>query len=65
MCHFLPVHHIGMAFLAGSKAKIQLINKNDCPFRGLKAKKDDMQPKDVLQYGNIKSYVKKNWIPRH
>ena len=24
MCHFLPVHHLGMAFLAGSKAKIQL-----------------------------------------
>ena len=25
MCHFLPVHHLGMAFLAGSKAKIQHI----------------------------------------
>ena len=23
MCHFLPVHHLGMAFLAGSMAKIQ------------------------------------------
>ena len=23
MCHFLPVHHLGMAFLAGLKAKIQ------------------------------------------
>ena len=23
MCHFLPVHHLGMAFLAASKAKIQ------------------------------------------
>ena len=23
MCHFLPVHHLEMAFLAGSKAKIQ------------------------------------------
>ena len=23
MCHFLPVHHLRMAFLAGSKAKIQ------------------------------------------
>ena len=23
MCHFLPVHHLGKAFLAGSKAKIQ------------------------------------------
>ena len=23
MCHFLPVHHLGMAFLAGSKAKIK------------------------------------------
>ena len=23
MCHFRPVHHLGMAFLAGSKAKIQ------------------------------------------
>ena len=23
MCHFLPLHHLGMAFLAGSKAKIQ------------------------------------------
>ena len=23
MCHFLPVHHLGMAFLAGPKAKIQ------------------------------------------
>ena len=23
MCHFLPVHHLGMAFLVGSKAKIQ------------------------------------------
>ena len=23
MCHFLPVHHLGMVFLAGSKAKIQ------------------------------------------
>ena len=23
MCHFLPVHHFGMAFLAGSKVKIQ------------------------------------------
>ena len=22
MCHFLPVHHLGMAFLAGSKVKI-------------------------------------------
>ena len=30
MCHFLPVHHLGMAFLAGSKAKIQhyKLNKN-------------------------------------
>ena len=25
MCYFLPVHHLGMAFLAGSKAKIQHI----------------------------------------
>ena len=25
MCHFLPVHHLGMAFLAGSKVKIQHI----------------------------------------
>ena len=25
MCHLLPVHHLGMAFLAGSKAKIQQI----------------------------------------
>ena len=25
MCHFLPVHHLGMAFSAGSKAKIQNI----------------------------------------
>ena len=23
MCHLLPVHHLGMAFLTGSKAKIQ------------------------------------------
>ena len=23
ICHFLPVHHLGMAFLAGSKAEIQ------------------------------------------
>ena len=23
MCHFIPVHHLGMAFLAGSKPKIQ------------------------------------------
>ena len=23
MCHLLPVHHLGMAFLAGSKVKIQ------------------------------------------
>ena len=23
MCHFLPVHHLGMAFLAGSKVNIQ------------------------------------------
>ena len=23
MCHFLPVHHLGIAFLAGSKVKIQ------------------------------------------
>ena len=23
MCHFLPVHHLGMAFLAGLKTKIQ------------------------------------------
>ena len=23
MCHFLPMHHLGMAFLAGSKVKIQ------------------------------------------
>ena len=23
MCHFLPVHHLGIAFLPGSKAKIQ------------------------------------------
>ena len=26
MCHILPVHHLGMAFLAGSKAKIQQIH---------------------------------------
>ena len=26
MCHFLPVHHLGMAFLAGSKAKIQQVH---------------------------------------
>ena len=25
MCHLLPVHHLGMAFLAGSKAKIQQV----------------------------------------
>ena len=25
MCQFLPVHHLGMAFLAGSKVKIQQI----------------------------------------
>ena len=28
MCHVLPVHHHGMAFLAGSKAKIQHNNLN-------------------------------------
>ena len=27
MCHFLPVHHLGMAFLAESKAKIQHLSK--------------------------------------
>ena len=27
MCHLLPVHHLGMAFLAGSKVKIQQLNK--------------------------------------
>ena len=27
MCYFLPVHHLGMAFLAGSKAKIQQIDR--------------------------------------
>ena len=26
MCHFLPVHHLGVAFLAGSKAKIQQLS---------------------------------------
>ena len=26
MCHLLPVHHFVMAFLAGSKAKIQQSN---------------------------------------
>ena len=26
MCHYLPVHHLGMAFLAESKAKIQQMN---------------------------------------
>ena len=26
MCHFLPVHHLGMAFLARSKAKIQHVS---------------------------------------
>ena len=26
MCHFLPAHHLGMVFLAGSKAKIQHID---------------------------------------
>ena len=31
MCHFLPVHHLGMAFLAGSKGKIQqLFHHNYC-----------------------------------
>ena len=30
MCHFLPVHHLEMAFLAGSKAKIQQIYFNNC-----------------------------------
>ena len=29
MYHFLPVHHLGMAFLAGSKAKIQLLAQID------------------------------------
>ena len=28
MCHFLSVHHLGMAFLAGSKAKIQHMQKH-------------------------------------
>ena len=28
MCHFLPVHHLGMAFLARSKAKIQHFHSN-------------------------------------
>ena len=28
MCHFFPVHHLGMAFLAGSKAKIQQQHKS-------------------------------------
>ena len=27
ICHLLPVHHLGMAFLAGSKAKIQQIDR--------------------------------------
>ena len=34
MCHFLPVHHLWMAFLAGLKAKIQqwvqILDKADC-----------------------------------
>ena len=28
MCHFFPVHHLGMAFLAGSEAKIQQSSVN-------------------------------------
>ena len=31
MCHFLPVHHLGMAFLAGSKAKMQQMVMNFSP----------------------------------
>ena len=27
VCHLLPVHHLGMAFLAGSKAKIQQLKR--------------------------------------
>ena len=36
MCYFLPVHHLGMAFLAGSKAKIQhnLLDKSNKYRRG-------------------------------
>ena len=30
MCHFLPVHHLGMAFLAGPKAKIQQVASVEC-----------------------------------
>ena len=31
MCHLLPVHHLGMAFLVGSKAKIQhFVLLKDC-----------------------------------
>ena len=31
MCHLLPVHHLGMAFLAGSKVKIEDSNQNYLP----------------------------------
>ena len=35
MCHLLPVHHLGMLFLAGSKAKIQQFDRVKLIYRVL------------------------------
>ena len=51
MCHFLPVHHLGMAFLAGSKAKIQQSKTNIIPLQRR------------CPWGN--GYRRKKWTRRH
>ena len=41
MCHFLPVHHLRMASLAGSKVKIQHLSKDCAETREVGVNKDE------------------------
>ena len=50
MCHFLPVHHFGMACLAGSKVNIQ---HNECP--GYDTKQTDGETSVLLRLWGMQS----------
>ena len=72
MCHLLPVHHLGMAFLAGSKGQnithVKLTDTKQCwlylypnlDIHALSLISDTF----IYKYNNIYIYLKKNYIQK-
>ena len=59
MCHFLPVHHLGMAFLAGSKG--QNITKGHRRLGNMRTRGETIQTTALLRLARILRSIVETW----